>query len=88
MKDPVREKEKVGPFECKGLERLLAYVFSFSEHFREIPAKIHQIFIEKSEKSSETRDENENSFFYSGKKFDIFFAEISKSERCKSMYIL
>ena len=26
MKDLIREKEKVGPFECKGLEKLLTYV--------------------------------------------------------------
>ena len=63
------------------------YFVMFSEHFREIPAKIHQIFAEKREMSSKTRDENEIHLFIPAKSLTIF-AEFSKSERCNSMYIL
>ena len=60
---------------------------SFPGHFCKIPAIFHLNSAEKSQNSSKNANEKWNFIFISAKIWTIF-AEILRSERCKSMKIL
>ena len=69
-------------------------MFTFSEDVREIPTKFHQDFEEKYQFSCFFRENLNEQIIQIFKKLlndkivTTFFAEILRSERCKSMKIL